>query len=599
MNEGHSTPATAITSVAALRALYGTLSPRRRHHAWATILLMLVGALAEVLSVGSVLPFLAVLTNPTRLESLPIAGDLIAALPPGTNLVAVTAGTFIGLFVISGLIRLALAWVSQSLAFNIAYDLSVTAFAKLIRQPYSYYVEHHSGEALSQFEKLHHITFNTLLSGVQALIATVVAALLIALLILVNPMVALISAGLLIGTYLLISVAVRAVLSRNSEAASLHATLRIKRVQEALGGIRDILLDRSQPAFEREFEHSANVFRRVSALSAFISQSPRILIEMLGMAMIGLYAWSLAGSEGGLIAAVPMLGAFALGAQRLLPLLQQSYAGWSSFISSRRNVIDVVGLVTLPVRTLADVRTATSVFGESIAFDRVGFAYPNGGLVLHDISFSIQKGERIGIAGTTGSGKSTLMDLLLGLLDPLEGTILIDGRRLDDTSRAAWQSEIAHVPQAIYLSDDTLAANIAFGVPDPEIDMKRIRAAAASAGISEFISSLPNGYSTIMGERGIRLSGGQRQRIGIARALYKRASVLVFDEATSALDIRTEQGVMTSIAALGKEITIVMIAHRLTTLKDCDRVIHLEGGRIDKVVDSTGALIEQVCHGAR
>ena len=163
---------------------------------------------------------------------------------------------------------------------------------------------------------------------------------------------------------------------------------------------------------------------------------------------------------------------------------------------------------------------------------------------------------------------------------------LIDGRPLDHASRASWQSEIAHVPQAIYLSDDTLAANIAFGVPADEIDMARIEEAAASAGIGEFIAGLPDGFATSTGERGIRLSGGQRQRIGIARALYKRASVLVFDEATSALDTRTEEGVMASVAALGKDITIVMIAHRLTTLKDCDRIIHLEHGRIDKVVEN-------------
>jgi ABC-type multidrug transport system fused ATPase/permease subunit len=176
------------------------------------------------------------------------------------------------------------------------------------------------------------------------------------------------------------------------------------------------------------------------------------------------------------------------------------------------------------------------------------------------------------------------MDLLLGLLEPTEGTILIDGRRLDNDLRAAWQAEIAHVPQAIYLADDTLAANIAFGVPAAEVDMDRVEQAARSAGIADFIDNLPQRYGTKTGERGVRLSGGQRQRIGIARALYKRASVLVFDEATSALDTRTEEGVMASIGALGSDMTIVMIAHRLTTLKDCDRVIHLEHGRIDRVV---------------
>lgn len=568
----------------AVVTLYRKLPARRRRQLWGTIALMMVGALAEVVSVGAVLPFLAVLTNPDKLAAIPMVGGLLDRLPPGTNLVAITASAFIGLFVISGLIRLALAWVSQALAFNIAYDLSIAAFAKLIRQPYQYYVERHSGEALSQFEKLHHITFTILLSGTQALIATIVATMLIALLIAVNPLVALVSAGLLVGTYVVISFAVQAVLRRNSQAGSLHATLRIKRVQEALGGIRDILLDRSQPAFERAFNFSADRFRHVSTLNAFISQSPRIVIEMLGMAMIGAYAWVLAGRPGGVAAAIPMLGALALGAQRLLPLLQQSYVGWSSFLGNRQQVTDVLELLSLEDRTPAPP-AEYDVFHQSIRFDRVGFAYPVGDAVLHDVDFTIRKGERIGIAGTTGSGKSTLMDLLLGLLQPTSGAILIDGQPLDDDLRGGWQAAIAHVPQAIYLADDTLAANIAFGVPDDAVDSARITAAARSAGIADFIDSLPDGYRTTTGERGIRLSGGQRQRIGIARALYKNASVLVFDEATSALDTRTEQGIMDSVAGLARDMTIIMIAHRLTTLKDCDRIIHLEAGRIERVVE--------------
>ena len=569
----------------ALRILYRTLPARRRREAWLTMSLMLVGALAEVASVGSIVPFLAVLTDPTRLGAVPFVGALIAGLPPGTDLVTVTAVAFIALFLVSGLLRLLLAKVSQALAFNIAHDLSIAGFAKLIRQPYPYYVARHSGEALSQFEKLHMITFTVIIAGVQAVISSFIAMLLIALLVVVNPVVAMVSAGVLIGTYTVVSLAVQPILRRNSVVGSVHAEQRIKRVQEALGGIRDILLDRSQPAFEREFAFSADRFRHVSAANAFISQAPRIVIEMLGMVMIGAFAWYLAGQPGGVTGAIPMLGALALGAQRLLPLLQQSYVGWSSFLGNRQNVLDVVDLLSLEARSPPEPIPGATVFRRSIRFSGVGFSYPGGGTILSGIDFSIAKGERIGIAGTTGSGKSTLMDLLLGLLEPSAGAILIDDVPLDDASRAAWQAEIAHVPQAIYLIDDSLTANIAFGVAAGDIDPARVEHAARSAGIADFIDTLPNGYATRTGERGVRLSGGQRQRIGIARALYKRASVLVFDEATSALDTRTEEGVMASVAALGPDITIVMIAHRLSTLKDCDRVIHLEAGRIERIVE--------------
>jgi len=582
-----------LSSGAALRILYRALPLQRRRQVRTTFVLMLVGALAEVVSVGSILPFLAVLTNPDQLGDIPVVKGLISGLPARTDLVGLTATAFILMFIISGLLRLLLAWISQSLSFNIANDLSIAAFAKLIRQPYPYYLERNSGEALSQFEKLHTITFTVLLSGVQAVISSVIAVLLLALLVAVNPIVALVSSGLLIGTYLFISVAVQPLLKRNSDAGSFHATQRIKRVQEALGGIRDILLDRSQPAFERDFAYSADRFRRASALNNFINVSPRILIEMLGMAMIGVFAWRLAGQRGGVTAAIPMLGALALGAQRLLPLLQQSYVGWSSVLGNHRNILDVVELLQLEDRMPPAPASDKMAFCDTIRFVGVTYSYPTGGRVLSDIDFTIVKGDRIGIAGTTGSGKSTLMDLLLGLLEPEEGGILIDGRCLDDRTRAAWQAEIAHVPQVIHLTDDTLAANIAFGVPAAAVDHGRVVDAARAAGIADFVDRLADGYATRTGERGVRLSGGQRQRIGIARALYKRASVLVFDEATSALDTRTEEGIMGSVAALGKDITIVMIAHRLTTLKDCDRIIHLENGRIDKVVERGAAAVRR------
>jgi ABC-type bacteriocin/lantibiotic exporter with double-glycine peptidase domain len=210
--------------------------------------------------------------------------------------------------------------------------------------------------------------------------------------------------------------------------------------------------------------------------------------------------------------------------------------------------------------------------------------------VLRSVSFNIGKGERVGIIGTTGSGKSTLTDLLLGLLEPDEGRILIDGRPLDRDSLASWQAQVAHVPQSIYLSDDNLIGNIAFGVARDDVDLALVESAARAAGIHDFIVGMPEQYQTRCGERGVRLSGGQRQRIGIARALYKRATVLVLDEATSALDNETEKAVMQSISELSSEITIVMIAHRLTSLAECGRILHIEGGQVTEVSPRTAGI---------
>ena len=567
----------------ALRSLYRSLPARRRREGWTTVALMTVGALAEIVSIGAVLPFLIILTDPGRLNGLPVIGEWVNGLP-AASLPAIGATVFIGLFLLSGALRLLLAWKSQAFAFGASYDISVAAFRKIIRQPYRFYIAGNSSDLLSRFDKIHAITYTVLVAGVQAAIASVIAALLIVFLILIDPVVAIISAIVLVGAYLAISVVVQARLGENSKIIAFAWQDRVRRVQEALGGIRDILIDRSQAAFEGDFERMSNGLRRALTANAYIGIAPRIVIEMLVMVLIGILAWYLARQPGGLLAAIPAIGALALGAQRLIPLMQTAYVGWSQFLGSGRSLAEVAQLIALP-EPPPPAFAPSRPFQQSIVFDKVGFAYAPGRPVLESIDFTVGKGERIGIVGRTGSGKSSLMDLLLGLLEPVEGRILIDGRQMDGESRTAWQAQVAHVPQAIYLADDSIAANIAFGVAKDRVDMALVRSSAAAAGIDEFVAGLPEGYATSCGERGVRLSGGQRQRIGIARALYKQASVLVFDEATSALDSETEAAVMQSIAALSDDITIFLIAHRLSTLAGCDRIIRLEAGRIEAIVE--------------
>jgi ABC-type multidrug transport system fused ATPase/permease subunit len=329
--------------------------------------------------------------------------------------------------------------------------------------------------------------------------------------------------------------------------------------------------------------------RRASTANAFIAAAPRIVVEIAGFVAIGGIAWYFASRPAGIAPAIPTLGAMALGAQRLLPLMQQAFIGWSSFFGNRQNLSDVADMLRLPDAT-DPTPPRPAAFRDSLTFDHVDFAYWEGGPVLEGIDLAIRKGERIGIVGRTGSGKSTMMDLMLGLLAPTGGQILVDGEPLDRELRSSWRAQVAHVPQSIYLSDDSLAANIAFGVRRDAIDMDRVRQAAAAAGIADFIEGLAQGYETRCGERGVRLSGGQRQRIGIARALYKRATVLIFDEATSALDSDTEKSVIDAISGLGDELTLIMIAHRLTTLSGCDRIILLNQGRIERIVNSVAEL---------
>ena len=302
----------------------------------------------------------------------------------------------------------------------------------------------------------------------------------------------------------------------------------------------------------------------------------------LGMGLIAALAYGLSRRAGGIGPALPLLGALALGAQRLLPALQQAYSTWAGIIGSSASLVTALELLDQPLPAeILQPAPAPLIFRDVIRFNALRFRYTSDGpWVLDELSLTIPKGARIGFVGSTGSGKSTALDLLMGLLMPTEGELLVDGQPVSGNRLRAWQQTIAHVPQSIYLADTTLAENIAFGVAPHAIDLQRVQQVARQAQIAEFIESRSEGYNARVGERGVRLSGGQRQRIGIARALYKQASVLVFDEATSALDNATEQSLMNAIEELNRNLTILLIAHRLTTVRRCDTIVELQHGRV-------------------
>jgi ATP-binding cassette subfamily B protein len=285
---------------------------------------------------------------------------------------------------------------------------------------------------------------------------------------------------------------------------------------------------------------------------------------------------------GGIATALPVLGVLALGAQRLIPALQQIYYAWANIAGSHASFADTIKLLDQPMPAeLLQAAPEPLLIQNDICLDGLRFRYTTDGpWVLDGVNLTIPKGARVGFVGSTGSGKSTMLDLLMGLLMPTEGEVLVDGQPISGNRMRAWQRSIAHVPQTIFLADSTLAENIAFGLPLEAIDLARVQQAARQAQIADFIESSPDGYRAHVGEHGIRLSGGQRQRIGIARALYKQASVLVFDEATSSLDNATEQSVMDAIDGLSSNLTILLIAHRLTTVRHCDSIVLLEHGRL-------------------
>jgi ABC-type multidrug transport system fused ATPase/permease subunit len=569
---------------ALLVALLRVMGARRRRHLAATILALALGALAELVTIGAVPPFLALVSDPVGAAHLPgfwlflkLTGSHL-----GDDLLVRAAALLIGATLAAAAARVLILWLSQGFVIAFGHDVGTAIFSRMLRQPYAHHVTRNPSELLASVEKVHILTFGTLLPLMQAVTAALIAATIIALLFLIDPFIASIASAAMALLYTGVTLATRGRLKANSSMLSHSATARLQSIQEGIGGIRDILLGHSQHVFEENFRRLDARYRKAQALNLFIGGAPRYLVEAGGVVLIVLLAVAMSYRPGGIVAALPVLGALALGAQRLLPLVQQSYLGWSNFAGHAGVMADVLELMNAPIVSTEPLRSGPPGpgFTTDIVFDSVGLSYPGRVPALADISLRIAQGERIGLVGTTGSGKSSFLDLLMALLEPSEGAILIDGRPLDDSNRADWQAQIAHVPQSVYLADGSIAANIAFAEPESAIDGARVEAAARQAQLHGFIAALPDGYATRVGERGVRLSGGQRQRIAIARALYKSPKVLIFDEATGALDRKTEGAIMSAVTSLDRDLTMLIVAHRVSALAGCDRILRLEEGRL-------------------
>jgi ABC-type multidrug transport system fused ATPase/permease subunit len=547
---------------------------------------MFAGALAELATIGAVLPLLSLLADPARVDHIPslaAAFNAVGAASERQRLIAATI-VFVMLAIMAALIRLQLTWSSQNFIFGLGHELAVGIQRRILQQPYTFHINQNTSTLIASLEKVSTLVYYVLLQLMQAAVAVIISIFIIAALIYVDPFTALVSAAAFSLIYLFVSALMRPALNRNGQIIGSTWDERVKIVQESLGGIRDVIIDSAQPVYLAAFRRADLRHSTAKANITFIGAAPRFIIESLGMTLIAVLAVILAGRAGGLAAAIPILGALALGAQRLLPMLQQIYVSWSVALGNKSLLADVLHLVRLPVdeQMVEAHALAPLSFKRDIRLKGVSFAYPSRrAAAVEDVTLEIRRGQRVALVGKTGSGKSTLADLLMGLLEPTSGEIVIDGVRLTRENRRSWQRSIAHVPQAIFLADASIAHNIAMGALTEPLHFERVIEAARKAQLDEFVDSLPEGYDTFVGERGIRLSGGQRQRLGIARAIYKQAPVLVLDEATSALDDATEAAVMRALDQLGTEgRTIIMIAHRMSTISRADVVVRLENGRL-------------------
>jgi ABC-type multidrug transport system fused ATPase/permease subunit len=570
-----------------LRQLWTHISVRRRRQLCLLSVLMMASSLAEVLSIGAVFPFLAVLTSPQFIYEHLLAKPFLVLfnISSADQLLFPITILFVMGVLFASAVRMCLLWATTRLSFAMGADLSLDIYRRTLYQPYAVHLSRNSSEIIDVISiKTNNIIYNVILPSITLVSSALLISSILIALYLMNPVIALVAFGGFGSIYATIIILTkRKILSDGQRVASESSRL-IQNLQEGLGGIRDVLLDGSQEIYTQTYRTTDQILRRAQASSLFISQSPRFGMEALGMVLIAVLAFGMSKQSDGVSAAIPLLGAFALGAQRLLPILQQAFYGWTNIRGMQPTLKLVLGLLEQPLPEGSDGEGQQIRFEKSIRFNDISFRYASSeGLVLNQFNLEIPKGGRVGFIGETGSGKSTLLDILMGLLSPVSGSLEVDGTKISDKNKTAWQEHIGHVPQAIFLSDRSIAENIAFGVNVTEIDLIKVKKAAKQAQISDVIEALPNQYDTKVGERGVRLSGGQRQRIGIARALYKEADVIILDEATSALDSHTEEALMNAIDSFDKDITVLMIAHRITTLKNCDMIVELGLGGAIKI----------------
>ena len=569
-----------ILKNSSFQKLWPHLSKSRKKQFWLISILMIISSLSEIISIGAVLPFLGVLTSPDQFFQHQYMQPVIQILEltKPSQLITLSTSLFIFAVMLASLIRLVMLYSMIRFTYAIGADLSVDMYHRTLHQEYSVHVSRNSSEVINGvITKTNAVITGTIGPILTLISSTILIMGIVSVLLVIDPVVALLSFTGFGFLYLLVIYFTRNKIKNNSKIIAKESTQIVKSLQEGLGGIRDVLINRTQQFYCKLYQKADIPLRRAAGLNHFISICPRFIMEAIGITIIVSFAYVISLKEGGVIATIPLLGAIALGAQRLLPLLQQSYSSYAQIKGSRASFEDMLDLLNQPLTKNANPSMSKSIkFEKEIKINNLSFRYRSDlPWVLKNINLLINKGECIGFVGETGSGKSTLLDIIMGLLLPTSGGITIDHKPLSTQNLGLWQSHIAHVPQSVYLSDGTIQENIAFGIPKSQIDEKRIKEVAEEAQITNLIEQSENIYQTSVGERGVRLSGGQRQRIGIARALYKKADLLIFDEATSALDNNTELKIMNAINSLDKKITVLIIAHRLTTLKECDKIIKL------------------------
>ena len=568
------------------------ISKKRKIQLISSVFITIISGFSELITITAALPFLAVISSPQTISNYKITIFIskLLNLPLNEELYSPIILFFSFAVILSTIFRLLNIWISLKLATLIGNDLNIKSFSNVISQDYKYHINTNSSKIITANTNYINSTVAAIIQALNLFSNLILSILLSIGIIIINPKLSLISILMLSIIYFIIGKKFNKRLSNYSKRVALASNSKVKLTQEVLGSIRSVLLESNEQIYINQSDYFDKIIRVNQAKILFISEFPRYVIEAIVLISISLISLIVLTNEiNNTNSILVLLGGFTIGLQRLLPNIQRVYSSWANlqgFNAAMRNILE---LLELKAKKKTSIKKEL-IFNKSIKLDSIYFAYKKGNENnISNFNLEIFKGQKIGIIGETGSGKSTIADLIMGLLKPSHGKIYVDGKDIHDNAHPErinrWMSSISHVPQNIFLIDGSFKENIAFGLKNNLVPLKKVKEAAKKAQIHEFIESTENGYSTFIGERGIKLSGGQIQRIGIARALYRKSKILIFDEATSALDNKTEFSLMKCINEISKDITIISIAHRHSTLKDFDKIIKIKKGAIDSVLD--------------
>jgi ABC-type multidrug transport system fused ATPase/permease subunit len=560
------------------KMVWRALAINERRKLFFVWILVLIGMMLELLSLGLIIPFMGLLTQDDYAEKFPSLYERLGE--PTQQEILVTGVLFIlAVYLVKAIFTYYSNWVQRAFLNRAKARLSNEIFQRYLCQPYSFHLDHNSSTLITNAENGRTIVSGGLEPLLVLLTDGLIATGMFVLLLLVEPIGTLCVLVLFAAASVLFQFSTRKRIHEWGIAKKIESRLVLKHLQQGLGGAKEVKIMGREQLFLEEHKKSVSASMEVDRRFMMLQVIPRLWLELLAIVGLVVLVLAMIGSGDSVSQILPVLGLFAATSFRIIPSINRILASIQTLGYSKpiiRSVFDDLQLL-VPVTP----KTGTEIqFSTSVCFENVSFKYSNAlGNANENLSFCIGKGEAVGIIGHSGAGKSTLVDILLGLLQPTAGAVLVDGLDIQNNLRS-WQNHIGYVPQTIYLVDDTLARNVAFGLPGEMVDHDAIARSIKAAQLDEFVSSLPDGLDTIVGERGVRLSGGQRQRIGIARALYNDPEILVLDEATSSLDTETEQGVMDAVKELLGTKTIVIIAHRTTTVSYCTKVYKMDKAQI-------------------